>query len=96
MASYRLSPRAQKEIADIWSDTVEHWGVPRAERYVRQIAASIELVAENPAIARACDEIRPGYRKFPSGSHMLFIRVRRDGIEVVRILHGRMDFQRNL
>ncbi|MCG8434648.1 MAG: type II toxin-antitoxin system RelE/ParE family toxin, partial [Gammaproteobacteria bacterium] len=32
------------------------------------------LLAENPDIGKACDEIRDGYRKFPQGSHVIFYR----------------------
>jgi toxin ParE1/3/4 len=96
VSSFGLSPRARRDLDEIWRETVDRWGVAQAERYVRQIQASIELVAENPSIARTCDEIRAGYRRFPSGSHMLFLRLGPEGIEIVRILHGRMDFERRL
>jgi plasmid stabilization system protein ParE len=32
----------------------------------------------------------------PVGSHVLFYRLTDDGIDVVRILHNRMDFERHL
>ncbi len=41
--------------------------------------------------------IRPGYRKASAGSHTLFYRVTGEGtIDVVRVLHQRMDVDRNL
>jgi len=43
---------------------------------------------------KPCDEIRPGYRKFPQGSHLIFYRNGSDGvIEIIRILHGSMDHE---
>lgn len=49
---------------------------------------------------RGSDEratIRPGYRKLSAGSHTLFYRVTGEGtIDVVRVLHQRMDVDRNL
>lgn len=39
----------------------------------------------------------PGYRKLSAGSHTLFYRVTGEGtIDVVRVLHQRMDVDRNL
>jgi hypothetical protein len=35
-------------------------------------SAFIERVVDNPIIGRACDEVRPGYRKHAVGSHMLY------------------------
>jgi toxin ParE1/3/4 len=96
MKGYVLSPRAQKDIDDIWEYTVEHWNVRQAEIYLRQIQRAIETVAAEPAIARSCADIRPGYWKYPAGSHMLFFRITDQGINVVRVLHSRMDFERHL
>ena len=43
-----------------------------------------------------CDDVRTGYRKYPAGSHLLFYRLTPDGIDIVRILLQRMDFERHL
>jgi toxin ParE1/3/4 len=43
-----------------------------------------------------CSDIRAGYFKIPCGSHVLFYRLSPDGIDVVRILHERMDFERHI
>jgi toxin ParE1/3/4 len=96
MRSYILSPRAQKDIDDIWDYTVAHWNLKQAEIYIRQIQQAIETVAAEPKIARSCNDIRRGYWKYPAGSHVLFFRLTPDGIDVVRILHHRMDFERHL
>jgi toxin ParE1/3/4 len=61
MKGYVLSPRAQRDIDDIWEYTLAHWNVRQAEIYLRQIQRAIETVAAEPKIARACDDIRPGY-----------------------------------
>jgi len=48
-------------------------------------------------IVSNCSEIRSGYRKMNIGSHVVFLRQRRsDEIEIVRILHCRMDFEARL
>jgi len=40
---------------------------------------------------------RAGYRKLAAGSHVLFYRVMSEGdIDVVRVLHRRMDVDRHL
>jgi toxin ParE1/3/4 len=72
MKGYVLSPRAQKDIDDIWEYTVEHWNVRQAEIYLRQIQRAIETVAAEPKIARSCDEIRPGYWKYGGVARVVF------------------------
>ena len=53
-------------------------------------------MAERPLLGRECSEVRRGYRKYASGSHVLFYRPTTDGIDVVRILHERMDYERHI
>ncbi|OHU99110.1 plasmid stabilization protein ParE [Mycobacterium talmoniae] len=63
----------------------------------REIQRAIDRVVDNPMIGRACDEVHPGYRKHAVGVHALYYRiVSRDVIDVVRILHQRMDVDRHL
>ena len=96
MSDYVLSPRAQRDIADIWDFTASRWNLQQAEAYVRQIQVTIELVAAKPEIAHSCDHIRPGYWKYRAGSHVLYFRRTEGGIDIIRILHGGMDFEQHL
>lgn len=94
---YLLSPAAQADLEQIWDYTHDRWGIGQAEEYLRELQHAIDRAAANPRIGRACDEIRPGYRKLPAGSHTLFYRVTaEDVVDVVRILHQRMDVDRHL
>lgn len=97
MSRYLLSPAAQADLEQIWDYTYDRWGVDHAEEYLREVQRAIERAAANPRIGRDCGEIRPGYRKLAAGSHTLFYRVSAEGvIDVVRILHQRMDVDRHL
>ena len=97
MSRYLLSPAAQLDLAQIWDYTCRHWDVEQADEYLRELQRAIELAAVNPRIGQGCDEIRPGYRKLAAGSHTLYYRVTPDGvIDVVRVLHQRMDVDRHL
>ena len=58
------SPRARRDIDDIWNYSLERFGFDRAEAYLRDIQRAAETVAEDPRRGLACDEIRRGYRKF--------------------------------
>jgi toxin ParE1/3/4 len=42
------------------------------------------------------DEIRVGYRRYAIGRHLIYFIARRDGVDVIRILHQRMDPTRHL
>jgi toxin ParE1/3/4 len=91
MSRYVVSPRASADLEDIWDYTAERWGAAQAEEY-----SAIETVADDPRKGRSCDEVREGYRKYGAGSHVLFYRSVKAGIDILRILHGRMDFEQHL
>ena len=91
-----LTPRAQTDLDEIWDYTADRWGLNQAETYTRQPWTDIAIVADRPSLGRECNEVRRGYRMYPSGSHALFCRQTADGIDVVRILHERVDYERHI
>ncbi|OOQ68213.1 plasmid stabilization protein ParE [Vibrio parahaemolyticus] len=69
---------------------LEDWSVTSLHLFATE--PSFWLLAENPDIGKACDEVRDGYRKFPQGSHVIFYRqIGSQSIEIIRILHKSMD-----
>lgn len=96
MSSYRLTPAAQRDLSTIWDFTEERWDAHQAETYVTEVKAAIERVADDPTRGRAVDEIRKGYRRYNIGSHALFYIEAPASVDVVRILHQRMDPTRHL
>ena len=92
---YILSPRAQSDLDEIWNYTERHWGIEQAEIYICQLWQDIEAIAAKPTIGRPCPEVRAGYYKFRSGSHVLFFRLSKSGIDAVRVLHAQMDFEQH-
>ena len=49
------------------------------------------MLAANPSAGRARDDLAPKIRSFPVGNYIVFYLPLSDGIEVVRVLHGRQD-----
>ena len=97
MSRYLLSPAAQADLEEVWDYTAERWDVDQAEEYLRGLQHAIERAAANPRVGRGCDEIRPGYRQLAAASHTLYYRLSADGtVDVVRVLHQRMDVDRHL
>ncbi|MGV3711586.1 type II toxin-antitoxin system RelE/ParE family toxin [Pseudolysinimonas sp.] len=96
MTAYRLTPAAQKDLSSIWEFSEERWNVRQAETYLREIQSAIERVADDPERGRRRDEIREGYRSYSVESHVIFYLPRVDGVDVIRILHQRMDPSRHL
>jgi toxin ParE1/3/4 len=94
--SYRLTPAAQRDLASIWDYTEENGGVAQAEAYLGDLREAIERIAKDPLRGRSCEAVRVGYRRYVSGSHLIFYRVQGHGVDVIRILHQRMDIDQRL
>jgi toxin ParE1/3/4 len=96
MRGYALSRAARRDLREIWHYTADRWGLDQADRYVRQLHRAFDAIANDPQKGRRYDEVRRGYRMLPAGTHMIFFRVRDQTIDIIRILHQRMDFDRHL
>jgi toxin ParE1/3/4 len=92
---FRLAPLAEQDLDDIWSFTVEKWSWKQAQKYHAELLRGFHDLADGHAKGRAID-VRPGYLKYPVGSHFVFYRQRAFGIEIIRVLHRRMDVGRHL
>ncbi|WP_339469578.1 type II toxin-antitoxin system RelE/ParE family toxin [Pseudomonas sp. EL_65y_Pfl1_R83] len=91
MAEYRLTPAAERDLENIWVYSAQTWSVEQANRYIDSVTKAFEQLAQQPKIAPACDEISPGYRHYRVERHTLYFQIGTYGIEIVRIVHDRMD-----
>lgn len=96
MTRYVVSKSAVADLRAIWTFGQAQWGADQADDYARRIQRAIEVLANDPRRGRPCPDVRPGYSRFSLGVHMLFFRPHPAGIEIVRVLHQRMDFSRYL
>jgi toxin ParE1/3/4 len=101
----RLGAAAELDFANIVKWTTENFGARQARIYQKTLVQTIVELAEGPDVAgsKARDEIMPGLRTVHvarhgrRGSHFLMYRVApKTTIEIVRILHDRMDLRRHL
>ena len=96
MADYRLAPSAERDLEHIWRTTAAEWSIDQANRYTDKLTAAFKALAETPDRAAACDHIRLGYRRRHVERHVIYFRKAPSGIDVMRILHDRMDAARHL
>ena len=64
-----------------------------ARRVLERLDRTIHLLAENPGFGPLRPELEADVRSFPVWSYVIFYRVRDEGIEVVRVLHGHRDLR---
>jgi len=100
----RLGAAAEVDFANILGWTAEKFGARQSRVYRNTLVQAIGELSDGPDIAgsKPRDEIMPGLRTLHvarhgrRGSHFLMYRAGpRSTIEIVRILHERMDLQRH-
>ena len=92
---YRFSPRAVADLEEIWLYSFKTWSLERANRYHHEIIAVVSALAEGTKVGQPVD-IREGYFKCPAGSHFVFYRHNGGSLDVIRVLHQRMDVSKHL
>lgn len=91
-----LTPKAKSDLDGIWNYTEDNWGQEQAEKYIRQIWSDLDATSQDLKPFVVIDEIMRGFCKTRSGSHVIFFKPYDGGIEIIRILHQSMDFERHL
>jgi toxin ParE1/3/4 len=93
---FRLLKRAMDDLISIGRYTQQTWGREQRNKYLSMLDNGFYTIAQQPEIGVACDFIRSGYRKYHVGRHLIFYRISTTHIEIVRILHERMDIPNHL
>lgn len=91
-----ISKKAVADLEEIWLYTVEKWSVEQADRYYNLIIDEINYICKNSNAGKSMEHVRKGYRASKVKSHLIFYRVLNDTIQVIRILHERMDIENRL
>ena len=90
MSRFVVSAEAQVDIDLIAAYTTDTWSWQQTDRYLSKLEDSFQLLAENTEMGRACDAISIGLRRHEQGKHVVFYRVKPEGIRIVRVLHQQM------
>ena len=88
---YELSPEADQDISEIFDYTVDEFGIDQAVSYVSQFDVLFEQLVDNSELGRKRLEIRAELRSITQESHVVFYRILKDRIRIVRVLHGSRD-----
>ena len=97
MPDLALAPLARKDVKEIGRFTQKTWGVPQRDSYLGGLAAIFERLRTGEIAGKARSDIRDGLRCYPYIRHMIFFRRGVQGdVEILRIVHERMDFEHHL
>lgn len=93
---YVITQKAVFDLEDIWLYTVKNWSVAQADRYYSLIFDEIACICKNIEAGKSMEHIRKGYRASKVKSHLIFYRITNETVEIIRILHERMDIDNRM
>jgi toxin ParE1/3/4 len=93
---YRLSDKARADLTGIWRFTAAQWGPLQADSYLDAIFERFAWLAGNAAFWHPMDDLAPGLCCYPHARHVIYFRLIGQRLDIVRVLHGRMEASRHL
>ena len=97
MAKVILRQEAIDDLNDIWNYTFEEWSEMQADKYYAMLKFACMQIGENPELGKEYNGINSNLLGLRTGKHIIFYQVVTENeIEVIRILHERMDLQNRM
>ena len=93
---YRISESAIQDLDGIWEYTFYKWSKEQADRYHNLIINEIKFISQNSSFGKPMNHIKEGYLVSYVKSHMIFFKRNEGIVEIIRILHQKMDVESNL
>jgi toxin ParE1/3/4 len=92
----RISDPARLDPVRIGQHTERQWGAAQKRKYLSRIKEVFRSLRDSPGIGTARDAVSSDLRSHRIRSHIIFYREKGTVVEIVRILHERMDPERHL
>lgn len=94
MVKVILRQQAIDDLNNIWEYTFEKWSETQADKYYAKLKLSCSEIGNNPEIGKEYNDISKNLFGLNSGRHIIFYQfIAKNEIEVIRILHERMDLK---
>ncbi|MCA9433811.1 MAG: type II toxin-antitoxin system RelE/ParE family toxin [Candidatus Omnitrophica bacterium] len=92
MASVSKTEDAESDLLEIWG-TIAQNNPLNADRFLEQIESHCENLAYSPRIGKLRSDLGTEIRSFPVGEYLLFYQPIDEGILLVRVIHGRRNYE---
>jgi len=88
-----LSPEAKQDLIAIWHFGAQEWSPEQADSHLRHIQSTLDELRDNPNLGRSREDLLLKLRSIVVAPHLIFYRISPASIDVVRVLHSRLDTQ---
>lgn len=95
MARIIQAPAAEADAIEIWAYIAQD-NPDAADRLLNRFDQAFRLLLSQPLLGKSIEEFAPNLRLIPIGNYLIFYRPTKEGIEIVRLLHGARNIGANL
>ena len=92
MSYHIVAPKAQADLDGIW-EAVAEVDQDAADGLVDSLTARLPILARFPHLGRLRTQVAPGIRSFSYRRYLILYRVVDEGVQIVRVVHGRRDVE---
>ena len=87
MSRFSISSQARQDLDDIWLYILPSDNIVEADRMMDLFEDKFRLLASQPMMGTAREELAVGLRFFPVGNYIIFYRPE-NGVNIYRVLRG--------
>lgn len=84
------------DLKSIRNYTLDQWGPNQEQAYIDAMWSKFEELTSAPERFRKREDLFPGCQIAAQGKHVILFLVNDDLLQIVRVLHSAMDYQRHV
>ncbi len=96
MGVYKVSRKAEVDLAKMYEYGIETFGLKQAKGYLFGMHTMFQVLADNTNLGRDASEFILSLKRFSYKSHTIFYLATDIDILIVRVLNQSMDYENNL
>ena len=97
MVKISFRQKANEDLNNIWNYTYENWSEAQADKYYATIKFTCKEIGKNPELRKIYNGVSENLLGIKIEKHIIFYTsVSENEVEIVRILHERMDLKNRL
>ena len=91
-----LSPAAIRDLQSISDYTLQNWGAEQEELYLKGLWEELAAIQADPGSHQLREDLAKECRSARHEKHVIFFSIQGETLQIIRILHGAMDFNSHL
>ena len=96
MDVYKLSGKAEIDLAEMYEFGIYKFGLLQAQKYFLGMHDVFQVLAENPNLGRDASMFIENLKRFTYQAHTIFYLPQEEGLFILRVLSQRMDYETHL